>query len=80
MAPVQTLPSRRLLSIYVDEFNFRKTGFSGVFIYDAYSQIILILCCYAALGLCLLISKQCKKSNKVNKAEKFFVKCLDAFH
>lgn len=48
----------------MDEFKFRRTGFSAYFIYDAYWQILIILMCYLVLGICLLISRYWKRAKK----------------
>jgi hypothetical protein len=47
---------RRILSI--DEFNFRRTGFSGYFIFDAYAPLISIVACYILLFICNTLGKR----------------------
>lgn len=70
-------PPRHLQAVYVDEFTFRRTGFSAYFIYDAYWQIFIIIVCYLILALCLLISRYWKKAHK---AERFIQASIAGFH
>ena len=75
--PISSLPTRRMLAINLDEFRFRRTGFSGVFIFDAYSQIFIIIVSYILLGLVVLISRCWAK---VKRLRPFFESTMDAFH
>ena len=75
--PIKNMPSRRLISVNVTEYNFKRTGFSGIFVYDTYSQMLLILLCYMLLGGCLLVAKTWKRAHRVLP---YLYTSLDAFH
>lgn len=62
--PVDSM-GRRILqqtgTVKLDEFRFRRTGFTNVFILDCYTQILLIMVCYIVLIACVCMAKRSKK-------------------
>ena len=75
--PISDISARRLLSSNVNEFYFRRTGFTGMFIFDAYSQVFMIVVCYLLLGGCLLSTRVCKRMARVRP---YLETVLDSFH
>jgi L-asparagine transporter-like permease len=61
----------------VDEFQFRRTGFSAYFIYDSYAPIMAIIFCYIVLALSIYLTRYWKRAKR---AERFFRATLAGFH
>lgn len=79
--PVDTMARRRILqqtgNVKLGEFRFRRTGFTNIFIFDCYTQILLIVVCYLVLLGCICLSK---RSKKFDQALPFLYSILTALH
>ncbi len=49
----------------MDEFRFRRTGFTNIFIFDCYIQILTISICSIILVSCICLAKKSKKFKQV---------------
>lgn len=76
--PVSTLANRRMLSgTTLNEYRFRRTGFTNVFIFDCYIQIIVIVVTYLML---LGVTFLSRRSSKFKKVRPMLESMLTVFH
>lgn len=74
---MDSLNTRRVLSSTLNEYRFRRTGFTSVYIFDCYIQIILITVTYVMLYGVVCLTR---RSSKFKKVRPYFETFLTNFH